>query len=162
MDETSFPFQEGRRNAGRKKEAEEALPTLCPCCTEKQWTSRGDASQAAGLEVGLLQTPSVCKGQRKPGAMNLGLHVAGTHGRDVEHEILSREVAEGSGRTWGVIVILSGRSLRNHLGHLYSPPWASHLVPTVNVLVFYNDSGCLFCVKSHSSQESLGACRKWC
>lgn len=105
MDETSFPFQEGRRNAGRKQEAEGALPTLCPCCTEKQWTSRGDASQTAGLEVGLLQSPSVCKGQRKPGAMNLGLHVAGTHGRDVEHEIRSREVSEGSGRTWGVIVM---------------------------------------------------------
>ena len=64
--DTSFPFQEGRRNAGGKQEAEGALPTLCPCYTEKQWTSRGDASQATGLEVGLLQMLSVCKGQRKP------------------------------------------------------------------------------------------------
>lgn len=118
-----LPFPRGNRNVGGTLEAEGALPRLCPCCTEKQWTSRGDASQASGLEVGLMQTPSVCKGQRKPRAMNLALHVSGIHGRDVEHEIQSREVAEGLWKDMGCErhSLLSGRSLRNHLGHLYSP-----------------------------------------
>lgn len=91
--------------------------------------------------------------------MKLASHVSGIQVGDVEHEILSREVAEGLWKDMGCDrhILLSGRSLRNHLGHLCSLPEASHLVPTVNALVFYNDSGCLFLVKPHSSQESLGA-----
>ena len=55
----SFPFQDGRKNIGRGElEAEGALLGICPCCSEKHWTSR-DAGQAAGLEVRMLLKESV-------------------------------------------------------------------------------------------------------